>query len=32
MGPLFKLWESLETANKDQDSPVSINNLIKFLT
>ena len=32
MGPLCKLWESLETANKEQDSSVSINDLIKFVT
>ena len=27
-----KLWESLETGNKEQDSSVSINDLIKFVT
>ena len=32
MGPLCKLWESLETANKEQDLSVSINDLIKFVT
>ena len=32
MGPLCKLWESLVTANKEQDSSVSINDLIKFVT
>ena len=32
MGPLRKLWESLETSNKEQDSSVSINDLIKFVT
>ena len=32
LGPLCKLWESLETANKEQDSSVSINDLIKFVT
>ena len=32
MGPLCKLWESAETANKEQGSSVSINNLIKFVT
>ena len=33
MGPLYKqLWESLETANKEQESSVSISNLIKFVT
>ena len=30
--PLCKLQESLETANKGQDSSVSINDLIKFVT
>ena len=28
--PLCKLWESLETANKKQHSPVSMNDLIRF--
>ena len=32
MEPLCKLWESLETTNKEQDSSVSINDLIKFVT
>ena len=32
MGILCKLWESLETANKEQGSSVSINDLIKFVT
>ena len=32
MGLLCKLWESLEKANKEQDSSTSINNLIKFVT
>ena len=32
MGPLCKLWESLETAIKEQDSSVSINDLINFAT
>ena len=33
MGPLCKqLWENLETANKEQESSVSISNLIKFVT
>ena len=32
MGPLCKLWGSLERANKEQDSSVSINDLIKFIT
>ena len=32
MGPLCKLWESLETAIKEQDSSVSINDLINFVT
>ena len=32
MGPLCKLWESLEIANKELDSSVSINHLIKFVT
>ena len=32
MGPLCKLWESLETANKEQDSSVSFNDLMKFVT
>ena len=32
MGPLCNLWESLETTNKEQDSSVSINDLIKFVT
>ena len=32
MGPLCKLSESLETANKEQDSSVSINDLTKFVT
>ena len=32
MGPLCKLWESAETANKEQGSSVSINNLTKFVT
>ena len=31
MGPLCKLWQNLETADKEQDSSVSINNLIKFV-
>ena len=30
MGPLCKIWESLET-NKEQESFVSINGLIKFV-
>ena len=32
VGLLCKLWESLETAKKEQDSSVSINDLIKFVT
>ena len=32
MGPLCKLWESLETVNKEQDLSISINDLIKFVT
>ena len=32
MGPLCKLWQGLETANKEQESSVSINDLIKFIT
>ena len=32
MGPPCKLWESLETANEEQDSSVSINDFIKFVT
>ena len=32
MGSLCKLWESVETVNKEQDSSVSINDLIKFVT
>ena len=32
MEPLCKLWESLETTNKEQDSSVSINDSIKFVT
>ena len=31
MRSLCKLWESLETANKEQDSSVSIYDLIKFV-
>ena len=31
MEPLCKLWESLEKSNKEQDSSVSINDLIKFV-
>ena len=27
-----ELWESLETANKEQDSSVSMNDLIRFVT
>ena len=32
MGPLCQQWESLETANKEQESSVSINDLIKIVT
>ena len=32
MEPLCNLWESLETANKEQDSSVSVNDFIKFVT
>ena len=32
MGSLYKVWKSLERANKEQDSSVSINDLIKFVT
>ena len=32
MGPLYKLGESLETANKEEDSSIPINDLIKFVT
>ena len=32
LGPLCKLWESLETAKKEQGSSDSIDNLIKFVT
>ena len=32
MGPLYKLWESLEIPNKEQHSSLSINDLIKFVT
>ena len=32
MGSLYKVWKSLERANKEQDSSVSISDLIKFVT
>ena len=32
MGPLCKLWESLEATNKKHDPYVSIKDLIKFVT
>ena len=32
VGPLCKLWEHLETANKERDLSVSISDLIKFVT